>query len=54
MFAKKKISQTDLNVTFSINAINHYLLRGSKPDCSIMLCKNVTWAVSKPILILIA
>ena len=29
MFAKQKISWTELNVTISINAINYYLLRGS-------------------------
>ena len=33
MFAKQKISCTELNVTISINAINYYLLRGPEPDC---------------------
>ena len=33
MFAKQKISCTELNVTILINAINYYLLRGPEPDC---------------------
>ena len=33
MFAKQKISCTELNVTISINVINCYLLRGLEPDC---------------------
>ena len=33
MFAKQKISCTELNVTISIDGINCYLLRGPEPDC---------------------